>query len=332
MELRILSLPNPASVAETAKSRERLTALIADDDRSTLAILQATLQREGIDVLPSRDGEEAWAILRQQPGVSLVVVDWMMPAVDGLELCRRIRQDPALSNVYIILLTARHERGDIVSGLGAGADDYIVKPFDVQELRARIRVGVRLALLQERLAAKISELEVARDELERVASSDALTELCSRRRWFELAGAEVDRFRRHKRPFAILVADLDFFKRVNDTFGHAAGDDVLKTFARLLRQTTRKTDVLGRVGGEEFAALFPETTLMCADSIAQRIVTGCRSLRASDGSRGIDFTCSIGVTQAVDADDAVETILHRADAALYQAKRSGRNQVAILRG
>jgi two-component system, cell cycle response regulator len=319
-------------VGDQKPRRERLTALIADDDRSTLAILQATLRQEGIEVVSARDGANAWEQLRRQPGISLAIVDWMMPGIDGLELCRRMRQDPLLSNVYVILLTARHERGDIVSGLGAGADDYIVKPFDVQELKARVRVGVRLASLQERLAAKIAELEVARDELERLASTDALTELCSRRRWYEAAGDEIARFRRHRRPFSILVADLDFFKRVNDTFGHAAGDDVLKTFAKLLRTATRTTDVLGRIGGEEFAALFPETALDSTEAVAERIVNACGSVRAISGSASIDFTCSIGITEAVADDDSIEIMLRRADAALYEAKRGGRNQVVAVRG
>ena len=283
-------------------------------------------------MVAARDGRDAWEQLRRQPDISLAIVDWMMPGIDGLELCRRMRQDPLFSNVYVILLTARQDRGDIVSGLSAGADDYVIKPFDVEELKARVRVGVRLASLQERLAAKIAELEVARDGLERVASTDALTQLCSRWRWYEAAGEEIARFRRHRRPFSVLVADLDFFKRVNDTYGHAAGDEVLRTFANLLRKATRKTDVLGRIGGEEFAAVLPEAVLDSAERIAERIVNGCRSVRAISGSASIDFTCSIGITEAVEGDDSIQTLLGRADAALYEAKRRGRNQVAAIRG
>ena len=318
----------PALQSEPVIHASPLTALIADDDRATLAILEAALRREGLEVVSSRDGADAWDSLCRQRGISLAVVDWMMPGVDGLELCRRIRQHPALSGLYIIVLTARQERSDVVSGLGAGADDYVVKPFDLEELRARVRVGIRLATLQERLAAKIAELEVTRDALERLASSDALTELCSRRRWYELAEVELARSKRHRGPFAVLLADLDFFKTVNDTFGHAAGDEVLQRFAQLLRHEARKSDVLGRIGGEEFAVLLPETDLAAAHTFASRLVSECRTLTATTGSGPVRFTCSIGLAEVTPADDSIQTIVQRADAALYDAKRRGRDRVA----
>jgi two-component system, cell cycle response regulator len=320
----------PTSPSPSAAARvEPVTALIADDDRGTLAILEATLRRQGLDVVSARDGAAAWDLLRQKPGISVAIVDWMMPGIDGLELCRRIRQEPTLAKVYVIVLTARQERGDLVNGLEAGADDYVIKPFDLDELRARVRVGVRLATLQDRLAAKIVELEATRDALERLASSDALTNLCSRRRWYELATLEVERFQRYRRPVSVLVADLDHFKRVNDTFGHAAGDEVLKAFAQLLRDNSRKSDVIGRLGGEEFAILMPETPREAAHEVAQRIVSGCRSVTASGPASPVKFTCSIGVAEAQPGDNSIETVLAHADAALYDAKRDGRDRVAL---
>ena len=306
-----------------------MTALIADDDRGTLAVLEATLRRQGLAVLSARDGAGAWELLRENPGISVAIVDWMMPGIDGLELCRRIRKDPALAKVYVIVLTARQERGDLVNGLEAGADDYVIKPFDLDELRARVRVGVRLATLQERLATKIIELEATRDALERLASSDALTNLCSRRRWYELASVEIERFRRYRRPVSVLVADLDYFKRVNDTFGHAAGDEVLKAFAQLLRDNSRTSDVIGRIGGEEFAVLMPETPLEAAHDVALRIVSNCRSVTAGGPAAAVKFTCSIGAAEARADDGSIETVLARADAALYEAKRNGRDRVAL---
>ena len=216
-------------------------------------------------MVSTRDGGAAWDRLRQQPDISLAIIDWIMHRRPGTLSANP--QDPTLAHIYVIVLTARHEQSDIIRGLDAGADDYVVKPFDLEELRARIRVGVRLAALQERLAAKVAELEVTRDALERLARSDALTDLCSRRRWYELADAELARFKRNHRPFSILVADLDFFKRVNDTYGHSAGDVVLKTFAQLLRDETRLSDVVGRIGGEEFAILAPDASRESAEVI-----------------------------------------------------------------
>ncbi len=306
-----------------------MTGLIAEDDRGTLAILTSALSRAGLEVVAARDGAAAWELLRSQPGLSLAIVDWMMPGLDGPELCRRIRQDPALSAMYVILLTARDGRADLVAGLEAGADDYIVKPFDFEELRARVHVGMRVAKLQERLAAQVSELRIARDALDRLANSDALTNLCSRRRWYELAAAEFGRHRRYGRPFCVLIADLDFFKRVNDTCGHAAGDEVLKQFGDLLRHEARCADVVGRVGGEEFAMLLPETTLAGAQEAACRIVDRCQRLTVDTANGPVTITCSIGAAEAIVTDSTIESIVHRADAALYEAKREGRNRVAI---
>src|ERR1700680_4386178 len=208
--------------------------LIADDDRATLAMLAKTLQRWHLEVIEAHDGVAAWDLLRTGKGPSLAIIDWMMPGLDGLELCRRIRKNDQLATMHVILLTAQDDNADVVAGFKAGADDYVVKPFDLEELRARVRVGIRIMTLQERLAAQVTQLRVARDKLSRVANTDALTDLCSRRRWYEFATKEFDRYHRYQRPFGIVMADLDFFKRVNDSFGHSVGDEVLKRFAEVL--------------------------------------------------------------------------------------------------
>ncbi|HUR34518.1 MAG TPA: response regulator, partial [Vicinamibacterales bacterium] len=188
-----------------------MKALIADDDRGTLAILDKALKQAGLEVITARSGTVAWELLQANQGLSVAILDWMMPGADGLELCRRIRQDPGRASMYVILLTAREGREDLVAGLEAGADDYIVKPFDFGELHARVRVGMRVATLQERLASQVAELRVARDTLGRLASTDVLTELCSRRRWYEVGAEEMRRFQRYGRPFSVVIADLDFF-------------------------------------------------------------------------------------------------------------------------
>ena len=308
-----------------------MLALIADDDRGTTAILAKALQRCQVEVSIAPDGVAAWERLcadGQRP--SLALIDWMMPGLDGPELCRRIRQHPALENMYVILLTGRDSRADMVTGLDAGADDYIVKPFDSEELRARVQVGIRVAKLQERLAEQVVALETARDELARLASTDQLTGLASRRNWFEKATTELHRSRRYNQPFSLLMADLDFFKHVNDTYGHSVGDDVLKEFATVLRRECRDSDVVGRLGGEEFAVLLPQTALKSAYDVATRIVTSCRAVSVSTPQGVVTFTCSIGVTEVADADAALEDVLERCDAAMYQAKRGGRNGVQVL--
>jgi diguanylate cyclase (GGDEF)-like protein len=303
-----------------------MRALIADDDPVTTAILSQALQRMGIDVISAHDGAGAWEVLTSAPAPEIAVVDWMMPGIDGIEICRRVRLEPALAGVYVLLLTGRATRDDLVAGLDAGADDYMIKPIDAEELRARVQVGLRVANLQGRLAEQVSQLQAARDRLARLVSTDVLTDLFTRRWWFELATTELSRCRRYDRPFSLMVIDLDLFKRVNDTFGHDAGDKLLRGFADMLRAECRQSDIIGRLGGEEFALLVPETPLAAAQHIAGRILEACRGLSVSaPGGEVVRCTCSIGLSELLPDDEDLEEVLRRADAALYDAKRSGRN-------
>ena len=303
--------------------------LIADDDRVTAAILGKTLRRWGLEVVEANNGLDAWDLLQAPDRPALAIVDWMMPGLDGLELCRRIRQQESLAALHLILLTARDDRGDIIAGLDAGADDYIIKPFDLEELRARVRAGLRIVSLQQRLAQQVRELQSARDELARLAGTDMLTELHSRRRWFELAASEFARCQRYRRPFSVLTADLDYFKQVNDRYGHAAGDAVLKAFAQVLRLQCRGTDAPGRLGGEEFAILLPETSTRVASDVAQRIVNACRALTIETAAGAVQITCSMGVASVVLPGDTIDLLLQRADEALYRAKHNGRDRLEV---
>jgi diguanylate cyclase (GGDEF)-like protein len=308
-----------------------MLALIADDDRGTTAILSKQLQRCHVEVSIAPDGIAAWERLcADGPRPSLALIDWMMPGVDGPELCRRIRRHPALENMYVILLTGRDSRADMVTGLDAGADDYIVKPFDAEELRARVQVGIRVAALQERLAERVAELQSARDELTRLAATDPLTGIACRRKWFEVGTSELSRSRRYGQPFSLLMADLDYFKRINDTYGHGVGDDVLKAFAEVLQRECRESDIPGRLGGEEFAVLLPQCTASAAHEVGARIVGNCRDVVVSTPQGPVSFTCSVGVTEVGEVDAAFEDVLERADAAMYQAKRNGRDRVSVL--
>jgi diguanylate cyclase (GGDEF)-like protein len=302
-----------------------MRALIADDDRTTTTILTRALHRWGVETEVANDGLAAWQVLTSGAPPSLAIVDWMMPGLEGIEICRRIRTEPSLAAMYVILLTGRDSRTDLIAGLDAGADDYMTKPIDTDVLRARVQVGTRVATQRGRLGDRVTELQSARDHLARLAATDALTELYSRRSWFELAATELSRSRRYGHRFSLLAIDLDFFKQVNDTFGHDAGDKVLQRFAEMLRLECRQSDIVGRLGGEEFALLVPETTLDEAQTIAKRIVEGCRRLRVPTPAGDVTWSCSVGISQLRSDDDDVECVLRRADAALYDAKRSGRD-------
>jgi diguanylate cyclase (GGDEF)-like protein len=307
-----------------------MRALVADDERTTTAILAKTLQRWHVEPVVAHDGHAAWQMLTSGNPPLLAIVDWMMPGVDGPELCRRIRNHSALAHLYVILLTGRNSHEDLVAGLDAGADDYIIKPFHTEELRARVHVGIRVATLQERLADQVAELQRARNDLARLASTDGLTGVNSRRRWFELAAAELWRCRRYYRPLSFMMIDLDFFKNVNDTFGHTMGDEVLKRFADVLRTSCRESDVIGRLGGEEFAIMLPETGIHAAKDAAVRITECCRAIAIPTLLDAVRFSCSIGVAEAISSDDSVERVIRRADGALYEAKRNGRDRVELF--
>jgi PleD family two-component response regulator len=201
-----------------------MRTLVADDDPIIATILSATLARSGMEVVVAHDGDVAWQALNSIQPPSLAILDWMMPNLDGVELCRRIRSTPRLAATYVILVTGRGSREDLVMGLEAGADDYMVKPINMAELQARVGVGLRVATLQQNLTSTVTELRSTRDRLARMASTDVLTGVYSRRWWFDLAGKEFSRSRRYDRTFSLLMADLDWFKQINDTFGHEAGD------------------------------------------------------------------------------------------------------------
>ena len=303
-----------------------MRALIADDDRTTTAIVADALKRWGLEFVVAHDGMAAWQLLNSVQPPALAVLDWMMPGFDGIELCRRVRSTPRLSGTYVILLTGRDSRSDLVAGLDAGADDYMVKPIDLEELRARVHVGIRVATLQDTLAARVDELRAAHDHLAKMASTDALTGVYSRRWWFDLASNEFSRCRRYDRTFSLLVLDLDWFKVVNDTYGHDVGDTVLQQFAEMVRYQCRTSDIVGRLGGEEFAIILPETSVEAAKTIATRLTQACRELAVESASGTVRCSCSIGMTGVRRDDDSIEIVLRRADSALYEAKRSGRDR------
>jgi len=202
----------------------------------------------------------------------------------------------------------------------------MVKPLNMAELQARVKVGVRVAKLQQNLTQNNKDLRSTRDHLALLASTDVLTGVYTRRWWFDLAAKEFSRGRRYGRTFSLLMLDLDWFKQINDTFGHETGDRMLNQFGEMLRVTCRQSDLIGRIGGEEFAVLVPETTAEAAQNLATRLTENCRSILIPAEAGDARCSCSVGVTEVRAADERLDAVLTRADQALYAAKRAGRNQ------
>jgi len=296
--------------------------LVAEDDPISRRVLTSMLGKWGFEVIETSDGLGAHAILSRDDTPRLAILDWMMPGIDGLEVTRRLRRHDRQDYVYVILLTARDRQEDIVAGLEAGADDYVVKPFDAGELKVRLRAAQRIVTLQ-------TELLAARDSLHYQATRDALTGLWNRRAILELLGDELQRAARDGHPVAVIMGDLDYFKGINDSHGHAAGDEVLRQAAVRMSGVLRPYDRLGRYGGEEFLVVLPG----CRDADALQLGERIRDAVAAEpvGWEGLSlpFTVSLGIAATERAGDLdAEALVRRADAALYRAKRTGRNRVA----
>jgi diguanylate cyclase (GGDEF)-like protein len=300
-----------------------MKALVAEDNPVFQTVLSTMLCRWGYDVVVAQDGLLAWQILEARDGPRLAILDWMMPGLDGVQICRRVRAASREPYVYIILLTARNDSQDLVEGMDAGADDYLTKPFQAHELRVRLRAGRRILDLQEQLVG-------ARDALRVQATHDGLTGLFNRAAISEILQSEVARAARLRQPLSLLMVDLDRFKQINDTHGHQAGDAVLHEAAIRMKGAVRAYDSVGRYGGEEFLIVLPGCDLESACARAE-------SVRRAVGSDGFDIggatvrvTCSIGVSCAEDLAGDARWLAREADRALYRAKDGGRNRVESL--
>lgn len=295
--------------------------LIAEDDPISRRLLEVTLGKWGYEVVSCPDGESAWDTLQQPDAPSLAILDWMMPGMDGLQVCREVRQMMIEPYTYMLLLTAKSQKDDIIAGLEAGADDYLTKPFDASELRMRLRAGRRILDLQ-------TELIFAREELRRQATHDSLTRLLNRAAVCGMLQGELRRAEREQLPLSIILADIDFFKRINDTYGHLAGDAVLREMSQCMKSVVRPYDGIGRYGGEEFLLVLPGCDNEGAVALAERL-RECIELNPFALAEGmIPITLSLGVASN-DIMQDMEGLIGAADAALYRAKNSGRNRVEI---
>jgi two-component system, cell cycle response regulator len=297
--------------------------LVADDDPVSRRILEATLRKWSYEVVSAHDGTEAWRLLQADNSPQLAILDWMMPGLSGVELCRMIRHRNAEPYTYLVLLTSRSNKEDVIEGLDAGADDYLTKPCNQHELEVRLRAGTRILRLQ-------AELMEAREALREQATRDALTGLWNRRSILEILDRELARARREGRPLSLAVSDIDHFKRVNDTYGHLTGDEVLLEVGRRMVASTRSYDSVGRYGGEEFLIVLPGCALENAAVHAERTLTRIGTLPITTPTTEIAVTISVGLTSAtLEPGETAQSLIHRADEALYQAKRNGRNRVEV---
>jgi two-component system, cell cycle response regulator len=304
---------------------KRKRVLIAEDDPVSRRLLEAILVKWGYDVTVVADGSEALRLLDSADAPRLAVLDWMMPGMEGVQICQRLRERKGRPYVYVLLLTARSLKQDLLQGLELGADDYLTKPFDAQELRARLHVGGRILNLQDDLLA-------AQEALKFRATHDSLTGIANRAAIMEALSREISRQLRDNRPFGIVLADIDHFKNVNDTYGHLSGDDVLRMVAERLRSSTRPYDSVGRLGGEEFLIVAPSSDTSGTLALAERIRKDIESQRVLAHAGSIRVTVSLGIAVGVHPLCDVKTLLQLADDALYRAKANGRNrsEVAVV--
>jgi diguanylate cyclase (GGDEF)-like protein len=295
--------------------------LVVDDNPDNLEIISTRLEFGGYRVARAERGEEAVEKV-EEVRPDLVLLDIMMPDMDGYEVARRLRDKEELAYIPIIFVTARDSTEDKVTGLDAGADDYLTKPINFPELEARVRSMLRIKRLQD-------ELEKKNRKLEQLSISDGLTGLYNHRHLYELLDEEFERSKRTGEPVSVVMFDLDRFKDVNDTYGHQAGDRVLEKLADILRETAREIDRLGRYGGEEFLAILPDSDPDAGLTFADRVRETVEELEFDIDANGpLDMTISAGVaTHPHDEPGEPHRLVHYADQALYSAKNSGRNRV-----
>ncbi|MGZ4777745.1 MAG: diguanylate cyclase [Thermoanaerobaculia bacterium] len=299
---------------------QKFRIAVVDDDAAIRRLVRLFLNRAGYETIECTTGTEAREKLTTQSW-DLAVLDRRLPDMDGVVLCQELKSNPAFRIRYIIMLTGEDEQEDKVEGLELGADDYITKPFQYPELLARIRAGKRIVDLQKELLQTNKRLEL-------LSITDGLTKLHNHRHFQDELNRAFEESARYERPLSLAIIDIDFFKKVNDTYGHAIGDEVLQTVASLFRDSIRATDLAARYGGEEFAVVMPETNLVDAVTFAEKIRTLIESTPIPTHAGPVSATVSIGVSSVPHSHiHAPHELIVSADKALYRAKRGGRNQV-----
>ncbi len=299
--------------------------LVADDDPIIRKQLEIALSKHGYKTLNCINGTEAWKIIQSDKCPDIMILDWNMPGIGGLELCEKVKLLNREPQPYVLLLTAKDETKDVIKGLDSGADDYVRKPFFPEELRARLKVGVRSIDLQR-------ELLKVRNQLKIEATHDYLTGILNRRAIMDSLQLELERGQRIMQPIGVVLFDLDFFKSVNDNYGHPVGDEILRETAKRVNSVLRPYDSLGRYGGEEFLLIFTNCGPVEAYALCERIrrMICDNDMKTESGS--ISISISIGLcVQSGPKTLPSEQLVKLADDALYKAKDSGRNRVEMVK-
>ena len=297
--------------------------LVADDSPLDRSVLRLSLEKWDYEVMEAEDGDKAMEILTQDDAPSMAILDWMMPGFSGPEICRQIRVENCPRYTYILLLTSKDDAGDLIEGMQSGADDYVVKPVNMHELQVRLRAGRRIIELQDELIATREELRVQ-------ATRDFLTGIWNRGTITEKLNEEINRAARVNGSLGVIMCDIDDFKQINDTHGHAAGDSVLIEVAIRMQETLRAYDSLGRFGGEEFLIVVPDASEDGAAALAERIRSGVAEKPIATPMGPVNVTVSLGmVVRMMDQSTSLKALVDEADRALYRAKEGGRNRVEL---
>lgn len=301
---------------------QQIRVLVADDSAVSRKLVEQTLSEKRYSLVFAKSGRETVHLFAEHHP-ALVIVDWIMPDLTGIEICKHIRSKTQASYTYIILLTGKSEKKSVVEGLAAGADDYLTKPFHPEELIARVGVGLRIMELQR-------EIEVKNAMLQELALTDPLTSLPNRRAIEDWAARQLSGAARYGFSFWVTLADLDHFKTVNDTHGHDAGDTVLRAFSQILKTKSRRSDICGRIGGEEFLFVLTHATMEDAKHVIECVRAELEATKFSFNGKSLTVTASFGLagfagTRAPD----FNRLVAQADSALYSAKRMGRNRVEV---
>ncbi len=309
-----------------------MKVLIVDDDRMSLKLLEGYLTRNHYEVVTATNGAEALMLLQKDPCLSLMITDWLMPEMDGLELCRQARLLKRKRYLFIILLTSRDAKNDLIKGLNSGADSFLNKPLNFTEMQAYLNVSNRLIDMESRLEAQLLELQDAHHKIEEIAAKDGLTGLLNRRALMTRFEEEWSRAQRYNKYLTIMLLDIDFFKSVNDSHGHLVGDKVLQECSRQMLNSCRLSDIIGRYGGEEFLIIIPEKNIEEGYVVAERIRQDLSNLIFPDvnSTPPLKITVSLGLTLCHHENDSITNALSRVDEALYQAKHEGRNRVCVI--
>jgi two-component system cell cycle response regulator len=298
-----------------------MRVLLADDDDFYRHYVCSALERWGYEIVTASEGNEAARILQGAAPPQIAILDWMMPGMNGVEICSHVRQQIKDVYVYIILITSKNQKSDVIAGLDAQADDYLIKPFELEELRARLKSGCRIVSMQAALDQK-------QQELRHRATHDSLTGIWNRSAILDILDREMDCAKRMKKDLCIALADIDKFKCINDTYGHETGDAVLIEVVRRMKSALRRYDEIGRYGGDEFLVVMPGVNRQQAFMISERLRTRVAEANFHFQKAQVLVTLSLGVA-AEDDPAMVNSIFQSVDEALYRAKARGRNCVDV---